>query len=97
MALQDRGKLITKPGDDVYEGMICGICNKDKDMVVNMTKAKQLTNFRASGTDDSLVLIPPVKFTLEEAIDFIERFDDDNSREGRVCPIEFEVELELYQ
>ncbi|WP_148252045.1 translational GTPase TypA [Aidingimonas lacisalsi] len=73
-ALQDRGKLIVDHGTEVYEGMLIGINNRADDMVVNPTKAKKLDNMRASGNDENLVLTPPVQFTLEQAIEFI---DDD--------------------
>ena len=72
--LEDRGTLFTAPGDDVYEGMICGEHNRDNDLLVNVTKAKQLTNVRASGSDENILLTPPRKFNLEQAIGFI---DDD--------------------
>ena len=72
--LQGRGSLFVKAGDDVYEGMIVGENSRDNDLVVNATKEKQLTNVRASGTDESLVLTPPRTFTLEQSIDYI---DDD--------------------
>src|ERR1700733_14331527 len=64
--------LFKKAGDMVYEGMIVGEHNRDNDLIVNMTKGKQLTNFRASGSDENLILTPPRQFTLEQAIDFIE-------------------------
>ena len=70
--LESRGELFTKPGDEVYEGMIVGQHAKDNDLVVNMTKGKQLTNVRASGTDESIILTPPRKFTLEQVISYIE-------------------------
>jgi GTP-binding protein len=70
--LQDRSVLFTGPGDDVYEGMIVGENSRDNDLVVNVTKAKQLTNVRASGSDENIMLTPPRKFTLEQAIDYIE-------------------------
>lgn len=70
--LQDRGTLFTGPGDDVYEGMVVGENSRDNDLIVNVTKGKQLTNVRASGTDENIVLIPPRKFTLEQAIDYIQ-------------------------
>lgn len=70
--LQDRGVLFTGPGDDVYEGMIVGENSRDNDLNVNVTKAKQLTNVRASGSDENILLTPPRKFTLEQAIDYIE-------------------------
>jgi len=69
--LQGRGSLFVKPGDDVYEGMIVGEHARDNDLVVNAIKAKQLTNVRASGSDENIVLTPPRKFTLEQAIDYI--------------------------
>ena len=70
--LQSRGTLFVKPGEDVYEGMIIGENSRDNDLTVNITKEKQLTNVRASGTDDSLILTPPAVLTLEQAIDFIQ-------------------------
>lgn len=69
--LEDRGELFTKPGEDVYEGMIVGLNSRSEDMIVNMTKAKQLTNIRASGSDESIMLTPPRSFTIEQAIGFI--------------------------
>jgi GTP-binding protein len=69
--LQDRGKLFVKPNTQVYEGMIVGLHSRDKDLVVNPTKAKQLTNVRASGTDENIVLTSPVVHTLEQAMEFI--------------------------
>lgn len=70
--LQDRGELFVKPGDEVYEGMIVGEHSRDNDLVVNITKAKQLTNVRASGSDENLLLAPPRRFSLEQAITYIE-------------------------
>ncbi len=70
--LQGRGHLFVTPTDDVYEGMVVGEHARDNDLVVNITKAKQLTNVRASGTDENIILTPPRKFILEEAIDYIE-------------------------
>ncbi len=70
--LQDRGRLFIGPQTEVYEGMIVGLHSRDNDLVVNPTKAKQLTNVRASGTDEAIVLTPPVKHTLEQALEFIE-------------------------
>ena len=72
--LQNRGKLFIGHGDDVYEGMVIGIHARDNDLVVNPLKAKQLTNVRAAGTDENLDLVPPVRLTLEQALEFI---DDD--------------------
>ena len=69
--LQERGSLFVKPGDEVYEGMIVGEHSRENDMVVNATKAKQLTNVRAAGSDENILLTPPRKFTLEQAIDYI--------------------------
>ncbi len=70
--LQDRGQLIVNPAVDVYVGMIVGIHNRDNDLNVNPCKNKQLTNTRASGSDDAIALIKPRIFTLEEALEFIE-------------------------
>lgn len=72
--LQDRGRMFAVPGDKLYEGMIIGIHSRDNDLVVNPIKGKQLTNVRASGTDEAVRLIPPVQLTLESAVEFI---DDD--------------------
>ncbi|OGN64703.1 MAG: GTP-binding protein TypA [Chlamydiae bacterium RIFCSPHIGHO2_12_FULL_49_9] len=69
--LQERGALFVKPGDEVYEGMVVGEHARDNDIVVNATKAKQLTNVRAAGSDENIILTPPRKFTLEQAIDYI--------------------------
>lgn len=69
--LQERGQLFVKPGDEIYEGMVVGEHSRDNDLVVNATKAKQLTNVRASGSDENILLTPPRKFTLEQAIDYI--------------------------
>jgi len=69
--LQERGSLFVKPGDEVYEGMVVGEHSRDNDIVVNATKAKQLTNVRAAGSDENIILTPPRKFTLEQAIDYI--------------------------
>lgn len=70
--LQDRGTLFVGPGDDVYEGMVVGENSRENDLVVNVTKGKQLTNVRASGSDENIILVPPRKFTLEQAIDYIQ-------------------------
>lgn len=70
--LQERGVLFTSPGDEVYEGMIVGENSRENDLVVNVTKGKQLTNIRAAGSDENIILIPPRRFTLEQAIDYIQ-------------------------
>ncbi len=70
--LQDRGRMFISPGDECYEGMITGVHNRDNDLVVNPMKAKQLTNIRASGSDENILLTPPIKLTLEHALEFIE-------------------------
>jgi GTP-binding protein len=72
--LQDRGKMFSSPGDKLYEGMVIGIHSRDNDLVVNPIKGKQLTNVRASGTDEAVRLITPIALTLESAVEFI---DDD--------------------
>ncbi|MCL5261476.1 MAG: translational GTPase TypA [Gammaproteobacteria bacterium] len=69
--LQERGRLLIGPQVDVYEGMIVGINARDEDMVVNPTKGKQLTNMRAAGSDENIILTPPVQMTLESALEFI--------------------------
>ncbi|MCI3204383.1 MULTISPECIES: translational GTPase TypA [Pandoraea] len=72
--LQDRGRMFVSPGDALYEGMIIGIHSRDNDLVVNPIKGKQLTNVRASGTDEAVRLVPPIALNLEYAVEFI---DDD--------------------
>ena len=69
--LQDRGRLFIEPNTEVYEGMIVGLHARDNDLVVNPTKAKQLTNIRASGSDENILLTPPVLHSLEQAMEFI--------------------------
>ncbi len=71
-ALQERGRLFIDPNVEVYEGQLIGIHSRDNDLVVNPTKAKQLTNIRAAGTDENIVLTPPIRMSLEQALDFIE-------------------------
>ncbi|MHB1323958.1 MAG: translational GTPase TypA [Coriobacteriia bacterium] len=71
-ALQQRGKLFVGPGEMCYEGMIVGEHAKDNDLVVNVAKAKQLTNMRAASADKGIILAPPITFTLEEALEYIE-------------------------
>lgn len=70
--LQDRGRLFLGHGEDVYEGQIIGLHSRANDLTVNPTKAKQLTNIRAAGTDEALTLVPPIRHTLEQALEFIE-------------------------
>ncbi len=70
--LQERGRLFVGPGTDVYEGQIVGLHSRGNDLVVNPTKAKQLTNIRAAGSDENIILTPPVKHSLEQAMEFIE-------------------------
>jgi len=70
--LQDRGRLFIDPNSEVYEGMIVGLHSRENDLVVNPTKAKQLTNVRASGSDENILLTPPIKHSLEQAMEFIE-------------------------
>jgi GTP-binding protein len=72
--LQERGQMLIPPQTEVYEGMIVGIHSRDNDIVVNVTKEKKLTNVRASGSDENILLTPPIQFTLEQAMEFI---DDD--------------------
>jgi GTP-binding protein len=69
--LQERGRMMVSPGDEVYEGQIVGIHSRDNDLVVNVLKGKKLTNMRASGSDENVILVPPVRFSLEQALEFI--------------------------
>ncbi|HQR52439.1 MAG TPA: translational GTPase TypA [Burkholderiales bacterium] len=69
--LQERGRMFVSPGDPLYEGMVIGIHSRDSDLVVNPIKTKQLTNIRASGSDEAVRLTPPIQLTLESAIEFI--------------------------
>ena len=70
--LQTRGRLMVEPNIDVYEGMLIGVHSRGNDLAVNPTKGKQLTNIRAAGTDENIVLSPPIRFSLEQALEFIE-------------------------
>lgn len=84
--LQERGRLFIGHGVEVYEGMVIGIHSRDNDLTVNALKGKQLTNVRASGTDDAQVLTPPIIMTLEQALEFI---DDDELVE--VTPVSIRI------
>ncbi|MDP3789293.1 MAG: translational GTPase TypA, partial [Candidatus Omnitrophota bacterium] len=70
--LQDRGEIFIKPGDALYEGVIIGVNNKGRDLVVNAAREKKQTNMRASGSDEAIQLIAPREMTLEFALEFIE-------------------------
>lgn len=70
-ALQERGQMMVEHNTEVYEGMIVGIHSRDNDLVVNVSKGKQLTNMRASGSDENVILSPPIRHTLEQALEFI--------------------------
>ena len=72
--LQERGRLFVAPGEEVYEGQVIGMHSRENDLTVNPLKAKQLTNIRAAGSDENIILTPPIRFTLEQALEFI---DDD--------------------
>jgi GTP-binding protein len=84
--LQERGRLFVEPQTLCYEGMIVGIHARDNDLVVNVTKEKQLTNMRASGTDENIILTPAIKYSLEQALEFI---DDDELVE--VTPLSIRI------
>lgn len=71
--LQDRGKFFVDPGEDIYEGQVIGENSRGEDMVVNVTKTKKLTNVRASGSDDKARIVPAIKFSLEEALEYIQK------------------------
>lgn len=70
--LQERGRMLISPQTEVYEGMVVGIHTRDNDLVVNVCKAKQLTNIRAAGSDENIILVPPILMSLEQALEFIE-------------------------
>jgi len=70
--LQERGRMLISPQTEVYEGMIVGLHSRDNDLIVNVCKAKQLTNIRAAGSDENIILTPPIQLTLEQALEFIE-------------------------
>ncbi len=84
--LQERGRLLIGHAEPVYEGMIIGIHSRQNDLVVNPTKAKQLTNIRAAGSDENILLTPPVRYSLEQALEFI---DDDELLE--VTPLSLRI------
>ncbi|MGH6914475.1 MAG: translational GTPase TypA, partial [Geminicoccales bacterium] len=84
--LQERGRLLIGHGEAVYEGMIIGIHSRQNDLSVNPTKAKQLTNIRAAGSDENILLTPPVRFSLEQALEFI---DDDELLE--ITPVSIRI------
>jgi GTP-binding protein len=88
--LQERGRLFIGHGAPVYEGMIIGIHQRANDLVVNPTKAKQLTNIRAAGTDENLVLTPLTRFSLEQSLEFL---DDDELLE--VTPKNLRLRMKL--
>jgi GTP-binding protein len=69
--LQERGRMFVSPGERLYEGMVIGIHSRDNDLVVNPIKGKKLTNVRAAGKDDAVMLTPPITLTLEYAVEFI--------------------------
>ena len=70
-SLQERGRLFIGHGEELYQGMIIGLHSRDNDLVVNALKGKQLTNFRAAGSDENVVLVPPIRMSLEQALEFI--------------------------
>lgn len=70
--LQERGKLFLSPGEEVYEGQLAGIHSRDNDLAINPTKAKKLDNMRVSGKEETTALVPPIRFSLEQALEFIE-------------------------
>ncbi|GAB5381452.1 MAG: translational GTPase TypA [Aliiglaciecola sp.] len=88
--LQERGRLFIGHGVEVYEGMVIGIHSRDNDLTVNALKGKQLTNVRASGTDEAQVLVPPIKMSLEQALEFI-----DNDELVEVTPESIRVRKKL--
>jgi GTP-binding protein len=71
--LQDRGKFFIDPGESIYEGQVIGENSRQDDMSVNVTKTKKLSNVRSSGTDDKAKIVPAIKFSLEEALEYIQK------------------------
>jgi GTP-binding protein len=71
--MQDRGSFFVDPGEDIYEGQVVGENSRQDDMVLNLVRAKQLTNFRAAGKDDNSRMIPKRQFSLEEALEYIQK------------------------
>ena len=71
--LQDRGKFFVDPGEDIYEGQVIGENSRGDDMTVNVTKTKKLSNVRSSGADDKAKIVPAIKFSLEEALEYIQK------------------------
>ncbi len=71
--LQDRGRFFVDPGEAIYEGQVVGENSRHEDMVVNITKSKKHSNVRASGSDDKIQIVPAVKFSLEEALEYIQK------------------------
>ena len=71
--LQDRGKFFINPGEEIYSGQVIGENSRVDDLVVNVTKTKKLSNVRAAGSDDKVKLAPPVQFSLEEALEYIQK------------------------
>ena len=71
--MQERGKFFIGPGDTIYAGQVIGENTRQDDLVINVTKPKKLTNMRASGTDDKAKLAPPIRHSLEEALEYIQR------------------------
>jgi len=88
--LQERGRLYVGHGEEIYEGMVIGLHSRANDLTVNPIKGKQLTNMRASGTDEALTLTPPIRFSLEQALEFI---DDDELVE--VTPLNVRIRKKL--
>ena len=70
--LQDRGRFFVEPGDEIYGGQVVGEHIRERDLNINICKTKKLTNMRASGSDDKVMLPPPVVFSLEEALEYIQ-------------------------
>src|SRR3546814_5095482 len=89
--LQERGRMMAEPSDEVYEGQIVGIHSRDNDLVVNPLKGKKLTNMRASGSDEHVIQVPAGKFALEQALELIN--DDELVEERQVASSKRNKEL----
>jgi len=88
--LQNRGRMMVKPNDVIYEGMVVGLHNRSNDLTVNPMKEKKLTNIRAAGTDENIILAAPLDLTLEQALEFI---DDDELVE--ITPLDIRIRKAL--
>jgi len=88
--LQERGKFFIDPGEDIYEGQVIGENSRGDDMTVNVTKTKKLSNVRSSGADDKAKIVPAIKFSLEEALEYIQKETPNHLRLRKIFLTEVE-------